>query len=87
MKEVKIGEKIYKFQDQLRGVEILAAVEEGAQRTAMQTTVRLIARACQEPKMSYKEILMLPYAEFIELIKGFSKVYGVPGEFAFLEKK
>ena len=87
VKEITIGGKIYKFQENLRGIEILASMEEGAQKEAMKTTVRLICKACQEPKLSYKEILMLPYLEFIELIKGFSKVYGVPGELGFLEPK
>lgn len=47
----------------------------------------MIARASQNPKLSPKDILMLPYGEFLQMIKGFADIYGVPNEFDFLEKK
>lgn len=87
MREIKIGEKTYKFQENLRGLELVAAIEDGPKKEALKTTVTLISKTCQAPKMSYKDILLLPYSEFLQLVKGFADVYGVPQEFDFLEDK
>jgi len=87
MKEIKIGEKVYKFQEELRGLELIASIEDGPKKDALKTTITLISKTCQDPKMSYKDILLLPYNEFIQLVKGFADVYGVPQELDFLEDK
>ena len=86
VKEIKIGDKIYTFKDDLLGLDFAALLED-KDRDKLSKTVGLIARASQNPKLSPKDIMMLPYGEFIRLIKGFSDIYGIADEFDFLEKK
>lgn len=86
-KDVKIKGKTYTFREILRGLDLLASIEDEEKNNALRATVSLISRGLENPKMSTKDILMLPYGEFVQLIQGFASVYGVPQEFDFLEKK
>lgn len=88
VKEITIGGKTYTFKENLTGLDLLATFEEDStEKKALTATVGLIARASQSPKLSNKDVVMLPYAQFIKLIQEFSALYGAPGEFDFLEKK
>lgn len=88
VKELKIAGKKYTFKDNLRGLDLIATFEDDSpEKKALKAQVGLIARASESPKLSPKDVVMLPYGEFVLLIKGFSDLYGTPGEFDFLEKK
>ena len=86
VKEIKIGDQIFQFKDRITGLEFVnklsARMKEG-----MMTTIRMIANASTNPKLSTKDILMQDYADFLKLVSGFAQIYGVPNEFDFLEQK
>ncbi len=86
VKEIKVGEKTYQFKDRITGLEFVnkmsAKMKEG-----MMATVRTMADAMIEPKLSAKDIFMLDLADFIQLISRFSDKYGIPTEYDFLEPK
>jgi len=86
VKTITIGEQIYEFKDRITGLE---AVNKMSAKTkeAMMSTVRLAAHASTNPKLTAKGILMLDYADFLQIIGGFAKIYGIPNEWDFLEKK
>lgn len=65
------------------GADLLAILDDD-ERDKANKVVRLIARASYNPKLSHKDILLMPYAEFVALIKGAGELYSVPEEFAFL---
>lgn len=86
-KQIKVGDREINFKDNLTGLDWLNSLPK-KQQMAMNNQVRLIAMATQEPtKMSQKDITMLPYGTFMKLMAEFNKVYGLTGEFDFLEEK
>lgn len=88
VKEIIIGGTTYTFKDTLLGLDLIATFEEGSnEKKTLIAAAGLIARASQKPKLSQKDVVMLPYAEFVKMIKEFSALYGTPGEFDFLENK
>ena len=87
VKEIQIGDKTITLRDNLKGLDWLNSLPK-KQQMGMNNQVRLIAMATQEPnKLSQKEIVMLPYGEFMKLLTGFNKIYGITGDFDFLEEK
>ncbi|HEC64745.1 hypothetical protein LCGC14_0371420 [marine sediment metagenome] len=88
VKEIRIGDKVYTFKENMMGLDLLATFEEGCPEwKALKATGGLIARASVNPKLSNKDVFMMPYGEFIQMIRKFSDLYGAPGEFDFLEKE
>lgn len=88
VKEIKIGKKVYTFKENLTGLDVLATLKDNSpEKKALKSTVGLIARASENPKLSQKDVVMLPYGEFITLIRKFSEIYGVPAEFDFLDEE
>ena len=88
VKELKIAGKTYTFKENLMGLDLLDTMEENsAEWKALKSAVGLIARASIDPKLSVKNVFMLPYGEFIKIVKGVQELYGVPADFAFLEEE
>lgn len=86
VKEIKIAGKTYTFKENLVGLDVLATLKDNSpEKKALKSTIGLIARASENPKLSSKDVVMLPYGEFVLMIKEFSDVYGVPAEFDFLD--
>lgn len=88
VKELKIAGKVYTFKDNIVGLDLLATMEENsAEWKSLKSAVGLIARASMSPKLSSKDVFMMPYGEFIKIVKGVQDLYGVPADFDFLEEK
>lgn len=86
-KIIKIGDREINIRDNLTGLDWLNSLPK-KQQMGMNNQVRLIAMATQEPtKMSQKEVSMLPYGEFMQLMAAFNKAYGLTGDYDFLEQK
>jgi len=71
--------KIYKGKDNYRGLDYIAA-----QEPKHVAGLKMQVRGCLgwlegEDKMSYKDMVMLPYAEFMDLLGQFAKATGIEG--------
>lgn len=85
VKEVKIGEKIYKFKDEYRVIDYLNQQKNPQIQEGIRMQVRMVEAQSSEPKLSNKDILMMPYGEFRQIYNEINKLYGVPSAFSFLE--
>lgn len=86
-KVIKIGDKEYTFKEELKTVDFLNGLDAN-KRMMFETQIGLMASASQEPnKLSKKNVLLMPYAEFLILLKKFNEIYGLSGEYDFLEAK
>jgi len=75
--DVKKERKTYKGKKNYRGLDYIAGQEP--KHAAM---LKMQVRGCVawlegEDKMSYKDVVMLPYADFIDLLKQFSESTGI----------
>jgi hypothetical protein len=71
--------KIYKGKKNFRGLDYIAA-QEPKHMAGIKMQVRgCIAWLEGEDKMSYKDVVMLPYADFMDLLSQFAKATGIEG--------
>jgi hypothetical protein len=69
--------KIYNGKKNFRGLDYIAA-QEPKHMAGLKMQVRgCIAWLEGDDKMSYKDIVMLPYAEFMDLLGQFAKATGI----------
>ena len=69
--------KIYKGKKNFRGLDYIAA-QEPKHAAGLKMQVRgCIAWLEGDDKMSYKDVVMLPYAEFMDLLGQFAKSTGI----------
>ena len=76
----------YKFKGKLKGLDYINALPEGMVKDNILSAVRMAAKDI-EPSMSYKDITMLPYLEFMGLLTEFNKSYNILEESDFLGKE
>lgn len=81
-----MSEKKYKFKGKLKGIDYINSLAEGSIKDNVKSVVKLASRDL-DPAMSYKDITMLPYLEFTDLIVQFNKVYNAQEQSIFLEQK
>lgn len=69
--------KIYKGKKNFRGLDYIAA-QEPKHLAGLKMQVRgCLAWLEGEDKMNYKQMVMLPYAEFMDLLKQFAEATGI----------
>jgi len=72
--------KIYKGKKDYRGLDYIS-VQEPKHKEFLKMQIRgCIAWLEGEDKMSYKDVLMLPYSEFMDLLSQFSKATGIDAD-------
>ncbi len=81
--EIIEEEIIYDFKDNFTGLEFLTAQDVKLQDN-LRMTIRGAIAAMNGKKMSYKDVVSLPYLKFMNFIAQFNKKYGMS---AFLSKK
>lgn len=79
VEEIKKERKIYKGKKNYRGLDYIAG-QEPKHVAGIKMQVRgCVAWLEGEDKMSYKDVVMLPYAEFMDLLGQFAKATGIEG--------
>ena len=61
--------------------------DDSTEKKALKAQVSLIARSSEHPKLSQKDIVMMPYGAFVKFIREWAELYGAPAELDFLEEK
>jgi len=71
--------KIYAGKKNYRGLDYIAGQEPNHAAMLKMQVRGAVAWLEGEDKMSYKDVVMLPYAEFIDLLKQFAQATGIEG--------
>ena len=79
-------EYTFTFKKDEKGLDFINSLEEGAKKDQMVMTVRYAAQISQ-PKISYKDVLMLDISDFMEFLADFTAQSKLSGKIAFLGKK
>lgn len=70
----------YSFKENIIGLDLLASME-GEAKEALKTSINLAARATENPKLSNKDVLMMPLKEFQLFLKEFQEHYNLKEDF------
>lgn len=76
----------FKFKGKLKGLDYINSLPEGMVKDNILSAVRMAVRDV-EPSMSYKDVTMLPYLEFMDFLTQFNKHYDMKEKAVFLAKE